>query len=238
MTPTAFSGNLGVAALIMSAGPVVKFVLSLLFLLSIICWAIIFYKGRNIRRARMMSSDFFDVFWESKKLDAVSMAIKGFENAPSARIFKAGYLEAMKAARSPTDKDAPFSAVGIEMVERALRKAEGMEMAVLEKHLNFLATTGSAAPFIGLFGTVWGIMNSFQQIGAMGTANLAVVAPGVSEALIATAVGLAAAIPAVIFYNIFVDKIRQLSQDFDNMILEFLNIAERGLRIKKRDENN
>ncbi len=237
MTSTSLSGSLGVTSLIMSAGPVVKFILIILFLLSIICWAIIFYKSRHIRKARKTSADFLDIFWDSKKLDTVSLAVKDHENAPAARIFRTGYMEAMKAARSAKEGEAPFSALGTEMVERALRKTEGIEIADLERHLSFLATTGSAAPFIGLFGTVWGIMNSFQRIGAMGTANLAVVAPGVSEALIATAIGLAAAIPAVISYNIFVDKIRQLSQEFDSMILEFLNIAERGLR-KKRDENN
>lgn len=237
MTSTSVSGSLGVTSLIMSAGPVVKFVLITLFLLSIICWAIIFYKSRHIRKARKMSADFLDIFWDSKKLDTVSQAVKDHENAPAARIFRAGYMEAMKEARSSKEGEIPFSARGTEMVERALRKVEGIEISNLERHLSFLATTGSAAPFIGLFGTVWGIMNSFQRIGAMGTANLAVVAPGVSEALIATAIGLAAAIPAVISYNIFVDKIRRLSQEFDSMILEFLNIAERGLR-KKRNENN
>lgn len=236
MTSTAFSGDLGFIALIMSAGPVVKLVLLILFLLSVTCWAIIFYKSRHLKKAKKSSDKFLEIFRESKRLDIVSQALKEHENAPAARIFRDGYMEAMRAARDAKDNDTLFTVAGTEMVERSLRKTEGSEVAALERHLNFLATTGSAAPFIGLFGTVWGIMNSFQKIGQMGTANLAVVAPGVSEALIATAIGLAAAIPAVIAYNIFVDKIRRLSQDFDNMILDFLNITERSLR-KKPSEN-
>ncbi len=223
-------GDMGVAALILNAGPVVKLVLILLFLLSVASWGIIVFKGLKTRKLWKTSLSFLDIFWNEKRLDAVSLAVRDHEASPPARIFRAGYMELMKVAKECREDDLPYSASRLEVIERALRRAENVEVAGLERHLNFLATTGSAAPFIGLFGTVWGIMNSFQRIGAMGTANLAVVAPGVSEALIATAIGLAAAIPAVIFYNIFVEKIKRLNHETESMILEFLNIAEKGLR--------
>ncbi len=230
MPASTVSPDMGVIALVTNAGPVVKFVLLLLFLLSAACWGIILFKARSIGRARRESQGFFDLFWESKSLEEVSAEVRNFRYSPAAIVFRAGYSELMKTVRDPRGEEPSFSAKDVEMVERALRRAESVETAALERYLNFLATTGSAAPFIGLFGTVWGIMNSFQRIGTMGTANIAVVAPGVSEALIATALGLAAAIPAVVFYNIFVEKIRRLSNEIDSLILEFLNIAERGLR--------
>ncbi len=226
--PATTAGKMGVSALILSAGPVVKLVLLLLFLLSAACWGIIVFKHIRLKKAISQSSDFLDTFWEMKRLDEISLAARDYEEGPSARVFRAGYMELMKSLREK-EEPAGLSAKRIGMVERALRRTDNAETAALEQHLNFLATTGSAAPFIGLFGTVWGIMNSFQRIGEMGTANLAVVAPGVSEALIATAIGLAAAIPAVIFYNIFVSRIRKLGQETESMILEFLNIAERIL---------
>lgn len=230
MTETAISANLNISALILNAGPVVKLVLIILFLLSVTCWAIILLKSLKFRKLWKSSKSFLDIFWEEKRLDSVSSVLREHTASPAAKIFRAGYMELMKVARDYEKDDLPFSVSRLEIIERALRRAESVEISLMERHLNFLATTGSAAPFIGLFGTVWGIMNSFQRIGVMGTANLAVVAPGVSEALIATAIGLAAAIPAVIFYNVFVEKVKRMSQETESMILEFLNIAERGLR--------
>ncbi|MBE9537386.1 MAG: MotA/TolQ/ExbB proton channel family protein, partial [Proteobacteria bacterium] len=171
-------------------------------------------------------------------LDSVSSAARDFESCPAAKVFRAGHMELLKAARENVGEEGRFSATRVEMIERAMRREETASMAGLERHLNILATTGSAAPFIGLFGTVWGIMNSFQHIGAMGSASLAIVAPGVSEALIATAMGLAAAIPAVIAYNTFLEHLRQLSQQTDSLILEFLNISERGLRKQANEDKS
>jgi len=221
---------MGATSLILHAGPVVKFVLFILFLASVVCWAIIFFKGKRIKKAQKKSDAFLKTFWEIRKLEEVSGAAKDYEGSPAATVFKSGYSELKKALRETTDEGSSFGASWLQMIERSLRRAKNTETSSLERSLNFLATTGSAAPFIGLFGTVWGIMNSFQRIGQTGAASLAVVAPGVSEALIATAIGLAAAIPAVIFYNIYVGKIRRLSNELDNLILEFLNIAERDLR--------
>lgn len=222
--------KMDVTTLIINAGPVVKLILAVLCLLSVACWGIIFLKWKQFNRLLRESRMFLNIFWEEKRLDAVSAEVRNYENSPAAKVFRAGYMELMKAAREPKAAGSPFTVGRLEMIERALRRAESTETALLERHLGFLATTGSAAPFIGLFGTVWGIMNSFQRIGTVGTANLAVVAPGVSEALIATAIGLAAAIPAVIFYNVFTEKLKRLTQDIESLILEFLNIAQRGLR--------
>jgi biopolymer transport protein TolQ len=222
----------------MNAGPVVKLVLLILFLLSVICWGIIILKAKTVRKARRDSEDFLNIFWETKRLDSVSSAARDFENCPAAKVFRAGHMELLKAAREKEVEEGRFSATRVEMIERTMRREESASMAGLERHLNILATTGSAAPFIGLFGTVWGIMNSFQHIGAMGSASLAIVAPGVSEALIATAMGLAAAIPAVIAYNTFLEHLRLLSQQTDNLILEFLNISERGLRKQTNEDKS
>ncbi len=222
---------MGTTSLILHAGPVVKFVLLILFFASVICWAIILFKGKRIKKAGKETDAFLKIFWEIKRLEEVAGALKKYENSPAAIVFRSGYGELKKAMRDADDDDqSSFCATRLEMIERSLRRAKNNETFFLERHLNFLATTGSAAPFIGLFGTVWGIMNAFQRIGQTGAASLAVVAPGVSEALIATAIGLAAAIPAVIFYNIYVGKIRRISSELDNLILEFLNIAGRGLR--------
>ncbi|MDT8318161.1 MAG: protein TolQ [bacterium] len=237
MNEAAIKGGLGITSLISNAGFVVQIVLLILFALSVVCWAIILFKWLRLRQARKESNSFIDIFWNEKRLDLVAGSLRDHETSPVAIIFRAGYMELMKAAKGHRGEGAPFSASRLDIIERALRRTENMEFAKLEKHLSFLATTGSAAPFIGLFGTVWGIMNSFQQIGAMGSASLAVVAPGVSEALVATAIGLAAAIPAVIFYNIFTERIKNLSQETESIILEFLNIAEKGLR-KESDERD
>jgi biopolymer transport protein TolQ len=238
MSAISLSGQLGITTLIINAGPVVKLVLLILFLLSVICWGVIILKVKTVRKAKKDSEEFLNIFWEMKHLDSVSSAARDFESCPVAKVFRAGHMELLKAARKNVGEESRFSATRVEMIERAMRREESASMAGLERHLNILATTGSAAPFIGLFGTVWGIMNSFQHIGAMGSASLAIVAPGVSEALIATAMGLAAAIPAVIAYNTFVEHLRQLSQETDNLILEFLNISERGLRKQANEDKS
>ncbi len=238
MSAISLSGQLGITTLIINAGPVVKLVLLILFLLSVICWGVIILKVRTVRKARRDSEGFLKLFWEIKSLDSAASAARDFKSCPAAKVFRAGHMELLKVTRGKGGEEGRFSATRVEMIERAMRREESASMAGLERHLNILATTGSAAPFIGRFGTVWGIMNSFQHIGATGSASLAIVAPGVSEALIATAIGLAAAIPAVIAYNTFVEHLRQLSQETDNLILEFLNISERGLRKQANEDKS
>ncbi len=223
----------GILELVLEAGPVVKLVLLILAFLSIFTWAIIFFKFRAIRNARAESRQFLDVFWESKKLDSIYDTSEELSSSPVAAVFKAGYQELIRLKKAnPTRSPSARESLGPEPgglgnISRAMQKATMSEINQLERFLTFLATTGSAAPFIGLFGTVWGIMDSFRSIGVMGSANLTVVAPGISEALIATAMGLFAAIPAVMAYNFFVNRIKTLVNEMDIFSSEFLNIVER-----------
>ena len=226
-----FRGNL--LQMVVDAGPMVQFVLLALLIFSIVSWAIILMKYRVISRTEKENNQFLDAYMNSSKLSDVLPESKRYPSSTVAEVFRAGYLELGKISRAPKGAagdllDAPgIEMRGLDNVERALHRACGTETSKLESLLGFLATTGSACPFIGLFGTVWGIMNAFRGIGARGSATLAVVAPGISEALIATAFGLAAAIPAVVFYNYYLNRIRSISLEMDNFASEFLNIVER-----------
>lgn len=217
--------------MILDAGLMVKFVLLILLVFSIVSWTIIFIKLRTYRRIRLENEAFDADYQESTKLSDLLPAARKYSSSTTAEVFRAGYTEMTKANRMSRDTAKPeeISLSSLDNVERALNRSASTEMTKLESTLGFLATTGSASPFIGLFGTVWGIMETFKSIGARGSATLAVVAPGISEALIATAAGLAAAIPAVIFYNYFLNKSRVMVQEMDNFADEFLNIVERYL---------
>jgi biopolymer transport protein TolQ len=219
--------------LVLGAGPVVKLVLLVLVYFSVVSWAIILIKFRVIHRATRDSERFLDFFWTKKRFDLIGQGLKDFPATPLAVLFREGYQELVKVqGRRSGEEDHGLTADlgGSGNVARALRRATTLEVHRLEKYLTFLATTGSTAPFIGLFGTVWGIMDSFHGIGKTGSASLAVVAPGISEALVATALGLVAAIPAVVAYNHFVNKVNILSGEMDNFSQEFLNIVERMAR--------
>jgi biopolymer transport protein TolQ len=223
--------------LVFNAGPVVKLVLLILVYFSLVSWAIIFYKASIIQRAIKDSDRFLDFFWTKKRFDLVGQGIKEFSNSPIANLFREGYHEMLQMKKKGSEQGESQADFSLrmdmtEMVGRALRRATTQETHRLEKYLTFLATTGSTAPFIGLFGTVWGIMDAFHGIGQTGSASLAVVAPGISEALIATAIGLAAAIPAVMGYNHFLNKVNVLIGEMDNFSQEFLNIVERMERVK------
>ncbi|HQN67122.1 MAG TPA: protein TolQ [Smithellaceae bacterium] len=224
-----FHGSL--LGMILGAGLMVKFVLLILLVFSIISWTIIFIKFRTYRRIRQENEAFDSDYQKSTKLSDLLPTSRKYPFSTTAEVFRAGYAEMTKANRLSRDSARPeeISLSSLDNVERALNRASSTEMTKLESALGFLATTGSASPFIGLFGTVWGIMETFKSIGARGSATLAVVAPGISEALIATAAGLAAAIPAVIFYNYFLNKSRTMVQEMDNFADEFLNIVERYL---------
>jgi len=216
--------------LVLQAGPVVKLVLLILFYFSLVSWGIIFYKFKTIQQAIRESERFLDFFWEKKRFDSIGQGIKDFTQTPLAILFREGYhelLQLKKQNRSDEVREMSADLGGLGNVSRALRRASTQETHRLEKYLTFLATTGSTAPFIGLFGTVWGIMDAFHGIGQTGSASLAVVAPGISEALVATAIGLAAAIPAVMGYNHFLNKGNVLVGEMDNFSQEFLNIVER-----------
>ena len=230
--------------MIMNAGPMVQFVLLLLLFFSVTSWAIMIMKYRYIKRAFSESSEFIDFFWQSRNLSDAFSKAKLLRGSPVARIFRVGYVELKKVSRSggPITSESKHSSgaenvslisgfTGTDNVKRALRRAINAETTRMTRMVPFLATTGNTTPFIGLFGTVWGIMNSFHGIGLKGSASLAVVAPGISEALIATAAGLAAAIPAVIAFNHFMQKIRIIESELQNFSADFLNIIERDIII-------
>jgi biopolymer transport protein TolQ len=223
--------------MVVHAGFVVQLVLLLLLIFSVISWAIILMKYFNIRKVRSENSLFLSIYMRSTKLSEIFPEAKKYRNSTMAEVFRAGYTELAKITKavrgtSPGKEAADaggqvLEIAGVDNVERAMNRTCGLEASKLESALGFLATTGSASPFIGLFGTVWGIMETFKGIGARGSATLAVVAPGISEALIATAAGLAAAIPAVIFYNHYLNRIKTMTLEMDNFASELLNIVER-----------
>lgn len=208
---------------------IVFWVLMLLLVFSLACWYIIGYKLFVLRRAKANDQAFLETFWRSRRLDEVYRVAKEITGSPTAKVFTAGYVELSKIQSDKSSQgDAMHDRLGdLESVERAMRRAQTEEVTRLERMVAFLATTGSAAPFVGLFGTVWGIMTSFRHITASGSASLTVVAPGIAEALIATAIGLVAAIPAVIAYNLFVQRIKVLSAEMETFSSDFLNIVKR-----------
>jgi len=225
-----FSG--GVGSWVGHTGPVARGVLVLLVLFSLLSWAIIIYKGVALARAMRESQTFLQVFRKSSKFSEVNAVCVQLKLSPLVGVFQAGYLEVNQQVRGVATPAAGTAAKpvvkSLESLTRALVRAATGEVTRLERRVTFLATTASVTPFIGLFGTVWGIMNAFSDIGRMGSANLAVVAPGISEALITTAAGLAAAIPAAVFFNFYNSRIKVLSSMMDDFALEFLNIVERN----------
>jgi len=226
------AGGLGVVDMLLGTGPVVQAVLILLIAFSIGSWGIILHKFVQISRARRESERFIAIFWESKNLAAIHSAGVGLKRSPIAQVFRAGYQELLqltRAKRQVVGAEGGFSTDlgGVDNVTRAMKRQENVELAKLEAGITFLATTGSTCPFIGLFGTVWGIMTAFLGLSAAHTSNIQAVAPGIAEALITTAVGLVAAIPAQMFYNFLTTRVRLLATEIDNFIAEFLNIAER-----------
>lgn len=221
--------------MILHAGPVGQMVMLLLLFFSVVSWSIIFMKFKLFRKVRLDSEEFLETFWTSGNLNEASEAAEEFVYSPEASVFNAGFSELKKInkIRARGEDDGPetleMQLATMDNLKRALRKAEDEEVNKFGSLLPFLATTGSATPFIGLFGTVWGIMVSFHDIGQRGSASLAVVAPGISEALVATAAGLAAAIPAVIFYNYFSNKLTAVQYNTQSFSSDFLNLVERDL---------
>ena len=224
---------MGLEMFFTSTGLVVKGVLLLLIMFSVVSWAIIMFKFFQIQKAFSESGRFMDFFWKTKRFDSIASQVDRFGSSPLTALFNEGYSELkqlMEAEGAKPDHGGLSTDLGgVANVTRALRRATNLEVNRLEKYTTFLATTGSTSPFIGLFGTVWGIMVAFEGIGKTGSASLAVVAPGIAEALIATAVGLVAAIPAVMAYNHFQHKIRVLVKEMDSFSTEFLNIVQRNI---------
>ena len=209
--------------LLSQAGAVAQVVLAILFVFSVVSWAIIISKARSLKRARVQSGRFSRAFRKANRLQDVSAVAEQFKPSPLVSVFENGYDELRRQVGNPGGP--PRNTVAI---QRAVQIGSSEELSRLERRLPWLATTGAVTPFIGLFGTVWGIIDAFQGLGNAGAATLRAVAPGISEALITTAAGLAAAIPAVIAYNQFQHQIREFGARMDDFGLEFLNAVERG----------
>ena len=221
----------GVLEILSEASGMVLAVLALLMVLSVASWFIIGFKWFHLQRARAESAKFIEIFWQSKQLDTIYQAAEQYPRSPISQVFRAGYVELSK-LKSSAEEDAQSSSMrkhlsGIENVERALRRAMTSEMTHLESKLAFLATVGSNAPFIGLFGTVWGIMNAFVNLQAQKATGIDVVAGPIAEALIVTAFGLFCAIPAGVAYNWFLSKVKVLDAEMENFSNDFLNIIKR-----------
>jgi biopolymer transport protein TolQ len=218
---------------ILGAGPVVQLLLALMIGLSISCWAIILSKSKQFTDLRAANDVFSLKFWKATSLEQVFEKVNDYPHSNMARVFKAAFLELQRIADSalgggPNTHETQNRLTGLDNLERALRKAIDGEVSAAESRLIFLATTGSTAPFVGLLGTVIGIMTSFSHIASSGSASLAVVAPGISEALFSTAIGLFAALPAVAGYNYFITQVRRLEMDLNSFGADFLNIAKRN----------
>jgi biopolymer transport protein TolQ len=218
-----------VIQLVTQSGPVAKVVLAVLLGFSIVSWALIVEKYVRFRTIRRQSLAFTNAFREARRPAAVLGAATKSPESPLARMYTAAYREFAGSTEviERAGHGDGFAADRLEAVSRAMRRTASVEISKPERFLPFLATTASASSFIGLFGTVWGVMTAFHGIGREGSAGLAVVAPGISEALIATAAGLAAAIPAVIAYNYFVNRVRSWGVEMDNFTLDFLNFLTR-----------
>lgn len=217
-----------ILTLVLEADLVVQLVLFGLIGMSVACWGIIVNKWNVVRRAQAQSAAFIDAFWKAQHLDEVYQRTGRFPNSPVAEVFKAGYVELGRLTGGGGQGAMDLGLT--ENIERALRRTTNTELTQLERLIPFLATTGATAPFIGLFGTVWGILRAFQKIGASGNASIQVVGPDIAHALVATAVGLLAAIPAVMAYNFFHTRIKVIHGEIDAFSSDFLNIVKRHYR--------
>ena len=227
----------GLLELVARASLPSQIVLAILLMFSVLSWAVILLKLKQFRTIDSQTSSFLDVFRRSTKFSEVQSVCKSLPYSPLARVFQAGYVELNAQLRHPevanlppptSDSTVHPTLKSLNALDRALLRASTVEVTKLEHRVPFLATTASITPFIGLLGTVWGIILAFQGIGETGSTNLAVVAPGIAEALIATAAGLFAAIPAVYFYNHLTQRVREMASAMDDFSLEFLNIADRN----------
>lgn len=240
LSPQGSAPGSDVVALVARSTPVAKVVLIILLLFSAVSWAIILLKILQYRRAARQTASFLEIFRRSARFSEVQAVCPTLGASPLVGIFQAGYAELNAQLRQPGGNPKPAAEPrpaepgqrptlkSLDAVDRALLRAATVETTKLEKRVPFLATTASITPFIGLFGTVWGIMRAFSEIGAAGSTSLGVVAPGIADALVATAAGLFAAIPAVYFYNHFTNGVKEFTAGMDDFSLEFLNIAERN----------
>ncbi len=205
---------------ILNSGPIPKIVQGLLLLISLFSWTVIFSKWGSFRKARNANNQFLRAFRKAAGLETMALAVEQFRAAPLTTIFEFGYTEVARQVKARGTLTNKLS------LERSLQLGMNDELARLEHNVNWLATAATVSPFIGLFGTVWGIINAFEGLGASGSASLRAVGPGIAEALVATALGLAAAIPAAVFYNYFGNAIKEIGGRMEDFTLEFMNITE------------
>jgi biopolymer transport protein TolQ len=208
--------------LVQSSGPLPKAVMVILVFFSLLSWSVILSKWAVFRRARSANRSFLRAFRKARGLDAIAAVSEQFRRSPLVVVFDFGYGEVQRQMKSRGSVTNPLA------LERNLQLGMSEEITRLERNMSLLATTATVSPFIGLFGTVWGIIDAFQQLGTAGAASLRAVAPGISEALITTAMGLFAAIPAAIFYNLFGSAIKEFGARMEDFLLEFLNMLERS----------
>ncbi len=230
--------GISIVSLLAGSTYTARVVLLVLGLFSVVSWSIVLYKAWTFRRARRQSGQFLEVFRRSNKFSEVQAVCRSLGESPLVGLFQSGYAELTAQLRQPSSEVSngpnPHAPGGrpilksLSAVDRALLRAAAVEINKLEHWVPFLATTASISPFIGLFGTVWGILIAFAAIAQTGSTNLSAVAPGIAEALVTTAAGLLAAIPAVLFYNYFSHRIRTFASEMDDFSMEFLNIAERN----------
>jgi biopolymer transport protein TolQ len=235
VAPDSGPGGVDFVKLIAGANWLSKSVLLILLLFSAVSWGIILYKIWQYRRAERDTGTFLQVFRKSTKFSEVQSICASVAHSPLVGIFQAGYAELNTQLRHKNPDEAKPAPPAprptlrsLESVDRALLRATGTEVSKLEKRVPFLATTASITPFIGLFGTVFGIIFAFENIGVQGSTSLSVIAPGIADALVATAAGLFAAVPAVYFYNAFTTRVKDFATQMDDFALEFLNISERN----------
>jgi biopolymer transport protein TolQ len=216
--------DLSIVHLFLGASPIVQLVMLALLLVSVLSWFVIFHRGRVLREARRDADAFEQRFWSGTELGALFKEISRDDYAPTGmeRIFEAGFREFARLRR----REGNVGQSVVEGAQRTMRVALMREVDALEHHLSFLATVGSTSPYVGLFGTVWGIMNSFRALGNVQQATIAMVAPGIAEALVATAMGLFAAIPAVISYNRFANDAERLGNRYENFLEEFSAVLQ------------
>jgi len=227
------TGGPGLIELFLHTGPMAWFVAGVLLTMSVVSWAIMITKFFHFRRAQADSDDFVEVFRHSQRFSEVAAETDRLAASPLVGLFRAGYVEIdaqVKASNreGSSSGQKSYQIKSLVTLERSLRRAVNVEIGQLTRGTGFLATTAAASPFIGLFGTVWGIMVAFQDIGASGSTSLVAVAPGIAEALINTALGLGAAIPALVGYNYFAHHLRQARSELSDFTLEFMNLAERN----------
>jgi biopolymer transport protein TolQ len=224
-----FVQDQGIISMILASSPFVRVVLLLLIVLSICSWAITIAKFLQFRKAKKDSDEFGTIFWETRNFARIEDSSRRLINSPLAQVFTSGFRELNNLVHESEQvgQRKPDPTSDLHTVERALKRSEFDEALKLEQGTTFLATVASAAPFIGLFGTVWGIMNAFHGLSQAKSSTIQAVAPGISEALVTTAIGLLAAIPAAVAYNYFAVAVRHFRESMDKFSSEFIDVARR-----------